>query len=141
MLEFAGVTAIDTSVGVTVRVVEPEMLPDMAFIIVLPTDTDEASPLEPAVLLIVATDTFDELHVTDVVRFCVELSEKVPVAVNCWVVPRGMLGFAGVTAIDTSVGEIGGGLIVMFSTVTVPLLIVSVPAIAEFELSVEKLLV
>jgi hypothetical protein len=67
----------------------------------------------------------------------VELSENVPVAVNCSVVPRGRPEFAGVTAIDTS---IGGGLIIMFSTVTVPLLTVSVPLITEFELSVEKML-
>ena len=39
---------------------------------------------------------------------------------------------------DTSAGEIVG-LIVMFWTVTVPLLIVNVPAITEFEVSVEKL--
>ena len=37
------------------------------------------------------------------VRFCVELSEKVPVAVNCWVAPLAMLGLAGVTAIDRRV--------------------------------------
>jgi hypothetical protein len=29
-------------------------------------------------------------------------SVNVPVAVNCWVVPRGILGIAGVTAIETS---------------------------------------
>ena len=31
------------------------------------------------------------------------LSEKVPLAVNCWVVPSAMTGFAGVTAMETSV--------------------------------------
>jgi hypothetical protein len=31
------------------------------------------------------------------------LSEKVPVAVNCWLVPTALLGFVGVTAMDTSV--------------------------------------
>jgi hypothetical protein len=36
----------------------------------------------------------------------VELSEKVPVAVNCCVVPFAIEGFAGVTAIDTSVAEV-----------------------------------
>jgi hypothetical protein len=70
MLEFAGVTAIDTSAGgLTVRVVEPEMPPDAAVIIAEPTDADEACPSEPVALLMAATDTFDELHVTDVVRF------------------------------------------------------------------------
>jgi hypothetical protein len=37
-----------------------------------------------------------------VVKFCVELSEKVPVAVNVCVVLNAMLGVGGVTAIDTS---------------------------------------
>ncbi len=32
--------------------------------------------------------------------FWVVPSVKVPVAVNCWVVPSGMEGIAGVTAID-----------------------------------------
>jgi hypothetical protein len=47
-----------------------------------------------------------ELHVTEPVKFCVELSENVPVAVNCCVVPLAIEGFAGVTAIDTSVAEV-----------------------------------
>jgi hypothetical protein len=36
----------------------------------------------------------------------VELSEKVPVAVNCSVLPFAIEGFAGVTATDTSVAEV-----------------------------------
>ena len=47
-----------------------------------------------------------ELHVTEPVKFCVELSEKVPVAVNCSFVPLAIEGFAGVTAIDTSEGAV-----------------------------------
>ena len=42
-----------------------------------------ASP--PAV--IVATAGVADAQVTWLVRFCVELSENVPVAVNCWVFP------------------------------------------------------
>ena len=49
---------------------------------------------------IVATEGVAEAHVTWLVRFCVELSEYVPVAVNCSVPPLRDLGFAGVTAID-----------------------------------------
>ena len=48
----------------------------------------------------VATAVVAEAQVTWLVRSCVELSEKVPVAVNCWVSPLAMLGLAGVTAID-----------------------------------------
>jgi hypothetical protein len=36
----------------------------------------------------------------------VELSENVPVAVNCSVLPFAIEGFAGVTATDTSVAEV-----------------------------------
>lgn len=57
-------------------------------------------------MLIVATPVLLELQVTVVVRFCVLLSEKVPVAVNCSVPVVPMVGFAGVTAIDTSVAAV-----------------------------------
>ena len=83
---------MDTSVaGVTVRVVEFDKPPDVAVIVVEPAATGVANPLKPAALLMVATDAADELQVTVVVRFCVELSEYVPVAVNCLVAPFPML--------------------------------------------------
>jgi hypothetical protein len=100
---FAGVTAIDTSVGaVTVSIVEPLIAPEAALIVLIPVPTAFANP--PAA--IVATLVVCELHVAVLVRFCVELSEKVPVAVNCCVLPFAIDGFAGVTAIDTSVGAV-----------------------------------
>jgi len=100
---FAGVTAIDTSVAeVTVRVVEPVMPPETALIVLIPPATPVANP--PAEM--VATLVVTELHTTELVRFWVELSENVPVAVNCSVVPFAIEGFAGVTAIDTSVAEV-----------------------------------
>jgi hypothetical protein len=58
----------------------------------------------PAV--IVATPVVCEVHVTELVKFCVELSENVPAAVNCSVLPFTIDGFAGVTAMDTSVAEV-----------------------------------
>ena len=98
---------MDTSVAdVTVSVVDPDVLPVVAVIVVDPAATDVALPLEPAALLIAATAVDDDFQVTAVVRFCVELSEYVPVAVNCWVVPLTMLELAGVTAMDTSVAEV-----------------------------------
>jgi hypothetical protein len=70
MLTLAGVTARDTSVaGVTVRVVEPEMFPDVAVIVVEPEAAEVARPLEPAALLIAATPVLEELQVTAAVRF------------------------------------------------------------------------
>ncbi len=102
MTGFAGVTARDTSdAEVTVRTVEPDTLPVAAVIFVAPGPIDEAFPLEPVALLIVATDRFDELHVTDVVISCWVPSEKIPVALNCWVAPRIMPELTGVTRMYT----------------------------------------
>jgi len=56
----------------------------------------QAAPLHPAP---------DTVQVTLLVRFCVLLSEKVPVAVNCCAFPAATDGFFGVTAIDTSFGS------------------------------------
>jgi hypothetical protein len=53
-------------------------------------------------LLTIAVDAADELQVTTEVTFCVLLSVNVPVAVNCWVAPRIMLGVCGLIASDTS---------------------------------------
>ena len=105
--ELVGITAMDvSSVAVTIKVVDPETLPDAAVIVVDPVATAAADPLEPVALLIVATPVLDELHVAAPVRSCVVLSEKVPVAVNCLDVPLAMLGLVGVIAIDTSVAGV-----------------------------------
>lgn len=50
--------------GVTVRVVEPDMLPDTALIVVDPAAAEVATPVE----FIVATAVSDELHVTEEVK-------------------------------------------------------------------------
>ncbi len=65
---------MDTS-AVTVRIVEPEILPDLAVIVVVPAAFEMAVPFDPAPLLMVATDAAEELQVADVVMFCVLLSE------------------------------------------------------------------
>ncbi len=78
-----GVTARDTSVaGVTVSVVDPEIAPDAAVIVVEPAAAGVARPFKPDALLMVATDVDAELHVAVAVRFCVDPSEYTPVAVN-----------------------------------------------------------
>src|SRR5262249_28329262 len=69
-----------------------------------PCDTAIALPFEPAALDIVATEVVPDVQVTWFVRFCVELSEKVPVAVNCCVNPLGTFGLAGVTVIEVRLG-------------------------------------
>jgi len=65
---FAGVTAIDTRVAaVTVRVVDPLTVPELAPIVVVPT----VAPVARPPLEIVATAGDEELQVTVLVRFCV----------------------------------------------------------------------
>jgi len=74
----AGVTAIEVKVGggrLTVSLVDPKTPLSDAWMVVEPPPTLVAKPLEPAVLLMVATVVADELHVTEVVMFCVLLSE------------------------------------------------------------------
>ena len=97
---------MDTSVaGVTVSVVDPDILPDVAVIVVVPAAAGVASPLvlEPAELLMAATPAADEFQIASIVRSWVVLSENVPVAVNCFVVPSAILGLAGVIASETSI--------------------------------------
>ncbi len=60
-----------TSVAVTVRGVDPDILPDVAVIVVVPVPADVANPE----LLIVTTPVFEEIHVIGEVISFVELSE------------------------------------------------------------------
>ena len=60
---------METSVAaVTVREVEPEIAPEVAVIVVTPTELERAEPLELMSLLMVAMLVADELHVTEEVR-------------------------------------------------------------------------
>ena len=59
----------------TVRVVEPEILPDLAVIVVVPAAFEVAFPFDLGHLLIVATDLAEELQFTDAVMSFVLLSE------------------------------------------------------------------
>ena len=80
----------------TVRVVCAETPPEVAVMVVVPAVRAVANPL----LSTVATAVLEELQVTEMVTSWVVPSEKVPVAVNCSVVPPGTLGLAGVTAME-----------------------------------------
>jgi hypothetical protein len=90
-----------STAGRTVSTVLPLTMPEVAEMVVVPTATVVARP--PAA--IVAAAGFVDAQVTVAVRFCVEPSEYVPVAVNCWVSPAATLGVAGVTVMDDSVGS------------------------------------
>ena len=99
----AGVTANDTSAAaVTVSVVDPLTPPTLAVMFALPTPAPLATPGVGPPVLIVLTPGVSELHSTVLVIFCVLPSVYVPVAVKARVVPSGMTGTAGVTAIETS---------------------------------------
>jgi hypothetical protein len=120
----AGVTAIETkAAAVTVSVVDPLIDPEVAEMLAVPGATVVANPIVEPALLIVATLGVSELHCTVAVMFCMLPSVYVPVAVNCWVVPNGRVGIAGVTAIETNVAAV---------TVTVvePLIVPEVAVIA-----------
>ncbi len=67
-----------------------------AVILVVPVVRDVASPDE----LIDATVGAEESQLTDDVRSWIDLSVKVPVAMNCCVLPRGMVMFVGVIVND-----------------------------------------
>src|ERR1700733_12704487 len=100
---FTGVTAIDCRVAaVTVRVVEPLIDDDVAVMVEVPT----AAALARPPVLIVAMVVVPEVQVTVDVKFCVVPSLNIPVAVNCWVAPLVIEGFAGVTAIDCNVAAV-----------------------------------
>src|SRR3990172_3212222 len=92
--------------GVTVSVVLPDLPPKVAVIVVGPAATDVANPLVAVSLLMTAVAVSDELQVTTEVRSCVVLSEYIPVAVNCWVVPHAMLWFVGVTSMESRVAAV-----------------------------------
>ena len=79
MVEPVGVTAMESKVGVTVRLAEPRMESDAAVILAWPEPSPKARP----VLLIVAILVAEELQVTLDVMFFLWPSLYVPTAVNC----------------------------------------------------------
>jgi hypothetical protein len=86
---------------VTVSVVVPVILPELAVMVLVPAATPVARPE----VLMVATDGVadNQLAATALVL----PSLYVPVALNCCVLPTTMDGLAGLIAIETSVGAGG----------------------------------
>ena len=66
-----------------VRIAEPLTDPEVAVMVAVPAATTVASPWLPAVLLMVATAGFEELHVAVVVMFWGLPPANAAVAVNC----------------------------------------------------------
>ena len=83
--------------GATASVVEPLTPPAVAVMVVVPVFTPVARP----VALIVATAVADELQTAEVI-VCVLPSLNVPTAANFRTTPTGMVGLAGLTAMDLS---------------------------------------
>lgn len=108
ILGATGVTAIEIkAAGVTVRVTGLEVTaPMIAVTVVLPEVRDVANPLDPGALLTEATEPEEEIQVAEVVRLWVELSEKMPMAVNAWPVPSEIRDTAGVTPMETKVAAV-----------------------------------
>ena len=81
MIGLAGVTDMeDRAALVTVRVVLPVILPEVAVMVAVPPPTGVARPA----LLMVAMEALDELQVTDaVISLVIVPPEELPVAVNC----------------------------------------------------------
>src|SRR6266568_3515155 len=98
------------------------MLPEVALIAAVPTLRVVATPPE----VIVATPEFDEVQVTEVVRFCALPSVYVPVATYWTIVPTFTDWFAGVTAIDTNTAA---------PTVSPPAVMVATPVFDEIHVA------
>jgi hypothetical protein len=98
---------IETSAaGFTTSVADALIVPELMPIDVVPVPRLVASPAVAAVLLIVATVATVELHWPLCVRFWVVPSVKVPVAVNCCVVPNEIVAVGGLMAIETSAAAV-----------------------------------
>jgi hypothetical protein len=101
-----GSTLLPVTGLVTVRSVESDAPPHVAAIVVVPVASEVTRPLDPAVLLIVATVWDEEFQDANAVRSCIVLSENVPVAMNCLFDPTVMVGLTGVTARDAIVADV-----------------------------------
>src|ERR1700722_12999157 len=104
MLKVGAVTAMDTrATPVTVSVATPETEPQIlttaqvAVTVAWPALSAGASPL---VLRLAAAES-DKKQRTSAVRFWVVWLEKLPVAVNAWVVPAASRWEAGLTSMAT----------------------------------------
>jgi hypothetical protein len=126
MTGLAGVKDMENWLAeVTVRVVLPETVPEVAVMVVaVPIAMAVAKPL----LSTVAANGLEELQVTCIVISWVVPSEKVPVAVSCWVVPPGTLGLAGVIAMEDRVAEVTVRVVLLETAPEVAVMVV-VPAV------------
>ena len=94
-----GLITIDTNcAAVTATVVEPEIDPEAAVML--------ADPAVTPVTFLTVTEFMSEDQSAEEVSSCMLPSVKVPVAVNCSLVPAEIEEFAGVTAIEISAAAV-----------------------------------
>jgi hypothetical protein len=110
--------------AVTTRPVDPDIVPDVAVILAAPAETPAANPPLSTVAFILS----DVVHTTWLVISCVVLSAKVPVALNCTVLPLTMAGILGVTVREIRDPAAKGTVAVKLSPVESEPLIVTVLA-------------
>ncbi len=87
-----------TDEEVTTKLADPLIVPEEACIVVVPTDSPEARPVEPTV----AATVLDDVQATKFVIFEITPPVKVPVAVNCCRDPVLIDALPGVTVIADS---------------------------------------
>jgi hypothetical protein len=120
MVEFAGVTAIDTRLApVTVSEVAPLTPPESAVIVVVPMPALLAKPAE----LTAATAPALEVHVTDG-KSCVLPSSKLPVALNCTPVPNAIKGSDGLIVMEIKWAGTTVRTVVSVTEPTLPVIVV-----------------
>lgn len=102
MVEFAGVTAIETSAGATVRLKFPLTPFSFALIMAWPAVLAVTNPAAETV----AMEAFDEFQVALVVIFCGPPELNVAVAVICCVLPTTRFALCPVTWIPASTGDV-----------------------------------
>jgi len=91
----------DRVAEVTVRIILPDINPEVAVMVAGPCAMAVARPLP----LTVTEEVLDELQMTWVVISKLVPSEYAPEAANCWVIPAGMLALTGVTDMEDRVAE------------------------------------
>jgi hypothetical protein len=95
---FCGVIARDANTaGVTDRMLEPVIDPEVALIVVLPWFNAVARPF----VLTLAMAGAEEVQDAEFDKSCVLPSLYVPVAVNCWLLPSARDAGFGATEIET----------------------------------------
>src|SRR6266498_1546384 len=103
MLPFEGLIAMElTLAAFTVSRVLPLIPPNAALMVEVPRLLAVARPLT----VIDATLLLDECQCATPVTSWVLPSEKVAVALNCWLRPRAIVGLAGATVISVGVADV-----------------------------------